>query len=181
MQDKKIRLIVSVGILVIGFLVLLPTAGLPAAVIFAIIWFEKVTLAISQGMLAEVGVEFATVPIIFIGALYGPVAGFIVGFFGMPVMDALKWFIAPPKFTGGWPPFVPGPDTFVDGVTGAIAGVLIQFLSFSVAGPLAVIAKNIMAPVKDAAAYGQPPKPAYIINTFFNFFLVGFLSFVLHL
>ncbi len=181
MTEKDIQYLISIACLLVGFSVLLPIAGLPAAIIFAILWFEKVKLGVFQGMLAEMGIEFATVPIIFIGILYGPVAGFIIGFFGMPLMDSIRWLISPPKYSGGWPPVVPGPDSLADGLTAAVAGLLIQALPFSFAAPLAVIARNIILPVKDMMTYGKPPSPMLIINTFFNFFLVGVLSFILQL
>lgn len=169
---------VSLAVLVLGFFVLLSVSGLPAAIIFALLWFEKVKLAVFQGVLAEMGIEFATVPMVFAGILYGPVAGFVIGFFGMPLMDSIRWLISPPKY-GGWPPVVPGPDSFVDGLTAAVAGFLVQILPFSMASPLAIIVKNIIAPIKDMITYGKPPNPTLIINILFNFFLAGLLSFIL--
>ncbi len=180
MSETHPKLIVSLILLVMGFFLSLAIAGLPAAIIFSLLWFEKVTLGLTQGMLAELGIEFATVPLIFIGILYGPATAFIVGFFGMPILDSLRWFISPPKYSGGWLPIVPGPDSFVDGLTGSIAGLLASF-SFSIAAPLAVIARNVIKPVEEAMAYGKPPSPSLLINAAFNLFLVNVLSFVIQL
>lgn len=174
------RFIVLLAVLVLGFFIMLAVSGLPAAIIFAILWFEKVKLGVFQGMLAEMGIEFATMPMVFIGILYGPVTGFIIGFFGMPLLDSIRWFVSPSKY-GGWPPTVPGPDSFVDGLTAAVAGFLVQILPLSIALPLAIIAKNIIAPIKDTITYGKPPNPTLIINILFNFLLAGLLSFILQL
>ncbi len=180
-MTDKIRLGISFAFLAAGFFTILAIAGLPPALIFAMLWFEKVTLGLSQGVLVELGIEFATVPMVFIGVLYGPWTAFLVGFFGLPLLDSVRWIISPPKYSGGWPPVIPGPDSFVDGLTGAVAGFLYGFLPFSWASPIAIITKNIIAPIKDTLTYGNPPRPTIIVNIGVNIFLAGFLSFVLNL
>jgi len=176
------RLLIALGFLVAGLIVITPLAGVPAAVIFALLWLEKVISAMSQGIVGELGIEFYTVPLIFAGILYGPVAAFFIGFVGMPLLDSVKWLISPPKFTGGWPPMVPGPDSVVDGLVGAIAGML-AYASFplEILIPVAVILKVVIATAKDMLVYGQPPKPTMIVNAFFNIYLAGLLSFIITL
>jgi len=155
--------------------------GAAAAVIFALVFIQKLLSGFFDGINDELGVEFITVPMILAGMIYGPMPAFLFGFFGLPFFECVRWAIKTPALSGGWPPIIPSPDVLVDAIVGAAAGILLIFIPIVWAGPICVIMKGIMAPIKDSLVYGVPPRPTIAINVLFNIFLFGALMFVVKL
>src|SRR3989338_3903400 len=151
--------------------------GAAAAVIFALVFIQKLLSGFFDGINDELGVEFITVPMILAGMIYGPMPAFLFGFFGLPFFECVRWAIKTPALSGGRPPIIPSPDLPV----GAAAGILLIFIPIVWAGPICVIMKGIMAPIKDSLVYGVPPRPTIAINVLFNIFLFGALMFVVKL
>src|SRR3989344_1707725 len=96
--------------------------GAAAAVIFALVFIQKLLSGFFDGINDELGVEFITVPMILAGMIYGPMPAFLFGFFGLPFFECVRWAIKTPALSGGWPPIIPSPDVLVDAVAGAGGG-----------------------------------------------------------
>ena len=169
--------ILAISSLLVGFLISFVFVDLKFSIIYFLIWFDRVLISYTR-FLWEFGIETYTVPIAFTGILYGPVWGFLVGFLLLPVMDVIRYIIVPPMQQVIWPPIIPSPDSFVDGVPGIVTGLLHTFLSLTPLIFIATTLKIIGVIMKDKI-YDIPPKPSYIINIFYNLFLANILGFVI--
>ena len=155
--------------------------GAAAAVIFALVFIQKLLSGFFDGINDELGVEFITVPMILAGIIYGPMPAFLFGFFGLPFFEGVRWMIKTPALSGGWPPIIPSPDVLVDAIVGAAAGILVIFIPIEWAGLVCVIMKAMMAPIKDSLVYGIPLRPTIVINVLFNIVLFKLLMFIVRL
>ncbi|MBI4018664.1 MAG: hypothetical protein HY364_00235 [Candidatus Aenigmarchaeota archaeon] len=166
---------------IIGIFVSWVFIGAAAAVIFTLIFLEKVLAGFFDGINNELGIEFITVPMILAGIVYGPMTAFLFGFFGLPFLEAIRWMIKTPALSGGWPPLIPSPDVAVDAIVGAAAGILVLLIPVEWAGIICIIMKGIIAPIKDSLVYGIPPRPTIVINVMFNIIIFELLIFVVKL
>lgn len=177
-SNNKHKLLII--LLLIGIPIFLALGKLPFAVIFFLLWVDKIISGYTKGALSELGIELVTVPTIYIGILYGSIFAFLFCFLVYPILNAIKWVIAQP-LTTELPPFIPSPDTFIDGMIGFMAGILPGLLPLPMLFIVCVIAKNILISIKDAWFFGMPPKPMALINIIANVFLANYLIFILQM
>src|SRR3989338_6367962 len=108
--------------LFVGFLAIYLIWGFPLAVIFAILWIDKVLIG-AIGAVRYIGIEFTTIATVLLGFLYGPVFSFLFALISLPVLHAMKYIFLPlpqPE----WPFFVPSPYNLIDAMAALIASFL---------------------------------------------------------
>lgn len=137
----------------------------------SVLMVAKIISSITDGTLDVMGIELITVPIIYIGIIYGPVNAFLFGFLVMPIIEVVRWSLKTPQMTEGWFPLIPSPDGLVDGLTGVVAGLLFLIVPIFWVGVVSIIIKNILMIIKDLLVFGAPPKPQFVINILLNIFL----------
>ena len=95
--------------------------GMPAVVIFFMMWFDKIVLrTVTPSVL---GIELTTVSTILIGMAFGSVTGFILVVVLMPVLEGVKMLTVP--MPSEVPPFVPTPYHLLDGLVAAASSFFI--------------------------------------------------------
>ena len=170
----KLKFWIPILVLAIGFALSYFLVGIVLAIIFAVLWFNKVILQ-PLTFPYYFGIEFVTVSIIIIGILYGPVFGFVFAITVIPFLNGLKYILGYTEEE--WPAFVPEPMNFADGFAAVLAWNLRDqniFIIFFVV----LIMKYAISIIKDKIIV--PDKPAMIIvlipNFVFNMFLAWQLN-----
>ena len=158
------KILVAVGSFLIGFPIFYLLAG-NFVILFVIIWMDKVFLS-NIRIHGEFGIEFVVLPTIITGIMYGPLAGFLFGFFILPIFDIIQYVIAPPMEEEFRPPGIPNIGTFVIGLTGALAG-LISFLPFITIILIAVVFKAALN-VTIERFMDIPMRLSHPLNIIFN-------------
>ncbi len=145
--------------------------GLTLAVIFALIWFDKVLL----WFLGSFGIELTTISMLLIGITYGPFAGFFFVLLVLPFLEGMKSFYLPAA-QADWPAFVPTPYHLLDGTIATLA----WFMNESSLLIIMVVALAIKYPATmliDNYFIGKPPNILRLmLAVIFNLILVVYLS-----
>jgi hypothetical protein len=167
-----IRYVILAASLPVGlFLTFL--GGLTLAVIFALLWIDKILIeAIKFPRIF--GVEFVTVSMIAIGIVHGYWIGFLFALIIIPVLEGIRQLFIPKNEE--WPPFVPSLSHVADGIVALIA---FSFRSTPLAFVFiaSLIVKYIINSLKDKILFDKPPDPITPVTNFiFNIALVLFLS-----
>lgn len=173
------KIAVSLVSLILGSLICFVLFGLPCVFIFIFIWLDKVVMGYTR-IFHVFGLGMTSTAAIFAGIIYGPLFAFLFAFIVMPLIDTLKWIVAPP-YEPMWPPAVPSPEGFIDGLAGVAAANLVGVLPFSL---LIVVCTGLKIPlnmIKDMALYGMPPKPLYVLDIGFTFVVMSLFSFIITL
>lgn len=151
--------------------------GLPLVIIFAVLWIDKAVLSHLK-IHGEFGIELFTIPVILSGIIYGPLFGFFFGFLIFSLVGGLiemiSWFISQP-FEVGWPPIIPSPESFIIGLMGLVSGLL-NGLPFILIVLVAVVMRNILAPIWQRITTDEPIRMAYALNVMYNLalaFVIG--------
>ena len=143
--------------------------GLPLVIIFAVLWIDKAVLSHLK-IHGEFGIELFTIPVILSGIIYGPLFGFFFGFLIFSLIGGLvemiSWFISQP-FEVGWPPIIPSPESFIIGLMGLVSGLLSDF-PFMLIVLIAVVMRNILAPIWQKISTDEPIRIAYALNVVYN-------------
>ena len=174
---KEFVIAMIIGIGAIGSLSFF---GLPLAILYLIVCLDKIIAGFTRGGLANLGIEFTTIPVIFAGILYGPYVAFIFGFIVVQAVDVIRWIINAP-LEASWFPVIPGPESLVDGIIGVVAALLAGMMGFFLVAVICILAKNILVPAKDMLVYGMPPRPIFLFNVVLNIVLANLLQFILFL
>ncbi len=179
--SKKLLLIILLTIsLTLGFLIFNYFIGLPIAIIYLMLWFDKVLLA-QLKFHGKIGIELISIPIILTGIIYGPVFGFIFGFLILAFIEGflniISWSISPP-LEMGWIPFIPSIDTLKEGLSGAIAGVLWNYnFPFLITVLICIVFRNVFAFFKDKLTGAWEENIiTYPLNIFYNLILAFLLQ-----
>ncbi|TAL48275.1 hypothetical protein EPN87_00905 [archaeon] len=126
------------------------------AVIFVLIWVDKALIPLLR-FAGYFGFEMATLPAILIGMSYGPMFGFLFSTVAVAIiggiLNIISWRIVSPLDIG-WPPLLPSPDHFIDGIVSVIAGILPRTFPFILVVLICVLVKNAMAAVKQQGMEG---------------------------
>ena len=145
--------------------------GLALAVIFALIWFDKVLL----WFFGSFGIELTTISMLLIGINYGPFAGFLFVLTVLPFLEGLKTFYLPAA-QSDWPAFVPTPYHLLDGAIATLAWFMQDSPLFLIM-IAALIIKYPLTMLIDNYFIGKPPNILRLMLAFvFNLILVVYLS-----
>lgn len=144
--------------------------------------FDKVLLS-QLRIQGYFGIELLSVPVILVAVLYGPWVAFLLGLFGIPLLDVLRWLLAPPIEPGS-PPIIPSISSVIYGAMGALAAFM--YPSFDLI--TIVLTTSIVGDLLHGVGMiylGQPPNPvSYVINIVQNYFImnlfiaIGFVKFL---
>ena len=170
---------VSLVSFIFGSLIFYFLFGLPCVFIYLFIWFDKVVMGYTR-IFHVFGLGMTSTAAIFSGIIYGPLFAFLFAFLVMPLIDTLKWIVAPP-YEPMWPPAVPSPEGFIDGLAGVAAAHLFGVLPLAVLIFVCVGLKIPLNMLKDMLMYGMPPKPLYVLDIGFTFVMVSAFSFIITL
>lgn len=114
--------------------------GIPLALIYFIIWFDKSIIGLG-GLIGRFGIELVTIPAVALGLLYGPVLAFLFLIIILPIVYAVKHLLLGTQ--SEWPLFVPSFWNLGHAIGGALAGLLMGmdiFLIFLIV----LVAENIV-------------------------------------
>ncbi len=170
---------ILLSILALGSVIFYVIGGLRFAIIYAMLWIDKIIIG-KLKMPLEFGIELFSIPAILVGIMYGPLNGFLFAFFVIPIIGGILDFIA----TGlggthlldtGWEPFFPSPESFISGAIAVVAGFLRGSLPFLYIVVACMVVRFLMHTIKDVI-FGMPivKIPAYLINVGLNI-LVAYL------
>ncbi|MBI4010129.1 MAG: hypothetical protein HY361_02965 [Candidatus Aenigmarchaeota archaeon] len=172
-------------IIIIGYLLFLLLTILSQnkfLVILSLMVFDKVLLS-QLRVQGYFGIELLSVPIILIAVTQGPLVAFLFGTFGIPLLDVLRWILAPPIHPTS-PPFIPSISSLLYGSMGALAAFMHP--SFDLIA--IVLTTSILGDALHGIGMlfmGQPPNPvSYVINIVQNYFImnlfiaIGFVKFL---
>ena len=171
---RKVLLILG---LIIGSLACYVVAGPALALIWVVLWFDRVFIGYTR-IAYDFGLELVTSSMILIGMIYGMSFSFLFGFFMYPVLDGFRWIVAPP-FTPEWPPLMPSPDSVIAGATGVIAGLLIGYMPFFYVAFITLIVRIPVVVAKDWIFYEMPFRPGYIFTIPLSLLVISLLSFLI--
>jgi len=148
--NAKTLLLGLFGSMVISYLL----GGAPIAIIFLILWFEKIIMYGTPG-LSTIS-DVTTIVMALIGIIYGPFVGIFFGLIVIPVLEGIK------KITSPFPiesmPFVPTHSNIVDILVAIIAPFLFfAGLPFLLVIGILVIMKYIISGAFDSIVMGKPP------------------------
>ena len=159
-------------LLLIVFAIFYIFVGPALAIIFTIVWIDKSLLPLLK-FTGYIGFELTTIPIILVGIIYGPVFGFIFAFLIVAliggILNLLSWKISSPLAEITWPPIIPSPDHFADGVTAVVAALTINSLPFLGTILLCSIVKNFYVAIKDKFTLGFINHFPRILSVIINF------------
>ncbi len=151
-------------------------------IILSLMVFDKVLLS-QLRVQGYFGIELLSVPIILIAITQGPLVAFMFGLFGIPLLDILRWILAPPIHPT-YPPVVPSVSSLLYGSMGALA--VFMYPSFDLL--TIVLVTSILGDALHAMYmlfFVEPPNPvSYVINIVQNYFImqlfiaVGFVKFL---
>lgn len=96
--------------------------GLPLALIYFVLWFDKAVIGMGGGMIRKIGIDLTTIVAVATGVLYGPVAGFFLILIFVPVFQAARDLLI--GMESEWPLFVPSPWTLGYAIGAVGAGLL---------------------------------------------------------
>ena len=172
-------------IIILGYLLFLLLAVLSKnkfMIILSLAVFDKVLLS-QLRFQGYFGIELLSVPVILIAVTNGPWAAFLFGFFGIPLLDVLRWILAPPIEPSS-PPIVPSISSLLYGSMGALAAFM--YPSFDLI--TIVLTTSILGDTLYGIGMlhlGQPPNPvSFVINIIQNYFImqvfiaIGFVKFL---
>ena len=178
-RPKKLEIII-ISYLVFFLLTIL--SGNKLLIILSLMVFDKVLLS-QLRVQGYFGIELLSVPVILIAITQGPLTAFLIGTFGIPLLDILRWILAPPIHPT-YPPVIPSVNSLLYGSMGALAAFM--YPSFDL---LTVV---LMTSILGDFLHGiymlyfvEPPNPvSYVINIVQNYFImqlfiaVGFTAFL---
>ncbi len=154
--------------------------GLPLSVIFGMMWLDR-NFIIRLKYHSDFGIELMTLASVLSGIIYGPLFGFLFGFlvwtFAGSIVEFISWMITPPV-KPSWPPFIPSPESFVNGIVGAIAGIVGSSMSLVLLIAICSTIRSVLLFARDQFV-GWPPRFAYVLNIVFNLGLVLALNYYL--
>ena len=154
--------------------------GLPLAIIFVLLWLDR-NIIIRLKYHSDFGIELMTLASVLAGIIYGPFFGFFFGFivwtFVGSVVEFISWMITPPV-KPSWPPFIPSPESFINGIMGVIAGVVGSSISLILLIAICSIIRSVLLFARDQFV-GWPPRFVYVLNIAFNLGLVIALNYYL--
>ncbi len=179
-RPKKLELII------IGYFIFLLIAILSnnkLLIILSLAVFDKVLLS-QLRIQGYWGIELLSVPVILMAVSYGPLPAFIFGTFGIPILDILRWLLAPPIEATTSLPVLPSLSSIIYGSMGALAAFM--YPTFDL---LAIV---LTTSIIGDALYGigllymgVPPNPfSFVINIVQNYLImqllisVGFIAFL---
>jgi len=176
---KKLEVII-LGYLL--FLLLVILSQNKFLIILSLAVFDKVLLS-QLRFQGYFGIELLSVPVILIAVTQGPLVAFLFGTFGIPLLDVLRWLLAPPIEPSS-PPIIPSISSVIYGSMGALAAFM--YPSFDMI--VIVLATSIIGDALHGIGMlyiGQPPNPvSYVINIVQNYFImqvfvaIGFVKFL---
>jgi len=166
-------------IIILGLLVSFIIGGKSLIIIFLLIVINKVVLD-QLRINSYLGLEIITLVDVLTGIIYGPKFAFIFCFIALPILDILRFVYAPPLDVY-WPPLLPSIESFVDGIIGAIAGIMSGHFSFLVILISCVILKSSMFMIKDKIIGESIFFLANILRVVFYLFLGIFIQQYIHI
>lgn len=172
-------------VIILGYLLFLLLAILSPNKFFIILSlavFDKALLS-QLRFQGYFGIELLSIPVILIAVTYGPLAAFLFGTFAIPLLDVLRWLLAPPIEPSS-PPIIPSISSVIYGSMGALAAFM--YPSFNLIA--IVLTTSILGDFLHGIGMlymGQPPNPvSYVINIMQNYFImqlfiaIGFVKFL---
>ena len=179
-HPKKLELIV-IGYFIFLLISILSNNKLLIILSFAV--FDKVLLS-QLRIQGYFGIELLSIPVILIAVIYGPLPAFIFGAFGIPIMDILRWLLAPPIEATTSLPVLPSLSSIIYGSMGALAAFMHPTFDLLTI----VLTTSIIGDILHGIGLlymGVPPNPfSYIINIAQNYLImklliaVGFIAFL---
>lgn len=170
-KPKKLEVII-IGYLLFLLIVILSQNKL--FIILSLMVFDKVLLS-QLRFQGYFGIELLSVPVILIAVTQGPLVAFLIGTFGIPLLDVLRWILAPPIHPTH-PPLIPSINSLLYGSMGALAAFM--YPSFDLV--TVVLATSILGDALHGIAmvyfYREAPNPvSYVINIVQNYFIIQLL------
>ncbi len=176
---KKLEIIILAYML---FFLLVILSNNKFYIIFSLIIFDKVLLS-QLRFQSYFGIELLSIPIILLALTQGPLFALLFGTFGLPILDILRWILAPPVHPTS-PPLIPNVGSVLYGSMGALA--VLMYPTFDLL--TIVLVTSILGDFLYSIGMlylGQPPNIiSHIINIIQNYFImqlfiaIGFIKFL---
>ena len=173
-------------IIILGYLLFLLLTILSQnkfLVILSLMVFDKVLLS-QLRFQGYFGIELLSVPIILIAITQGPLFAFLIGLFGIPLLDALRWIFAPP-INPSHPPLIPSISSLIYGAMGALATFMHPTFDLITIVLTTSILGDALHGIGMLYFYREPPNViSYVINIVQNYFIIqlfiaiGFIKFL---
>jgi hypothetical protein len=163
--------VVALLFLVVGSSIFYAVGGIILAVVFFMLWIDKIIFGELKTPM-HFGIELYSIPAVLVGIVYGPMTGFLFGFFIIPIIGGI-FDILYPLLLGaslldtGWEPFFPSPESFTSGVIGIVAGVYGPYMSLLSIGLMCMAIRFLLTLLRDKVF----DMPTNIISYGINFAL----------
>lgn len=151
--------------------------GIPLLFVFVMLWSDKFII---RFLVPDIlGIELITISTIVAGIVAGPLNGAILMIVTIPTLEGIK-SIALPLNRTDFPPFVPSPYNFVDGMVAALAGSF-PFTDLLFLTVVALLMKFVANSIIDMRIFNKPFNMISAVSALiFNILLVfSFETFLL--
>ena len=154
-------------LLALGSVIFYLIGGFGFSIIYLMLWIDKIIFGELKSPL-YLGFELYSLPTILVGIMYGPLNGFLFGFFVVPIVLGMIDLIYTLLLGGhlvdtGWELFFPSPESTVVGILGVIAGVFGPHMSLLAIIVNCMAIRFILSILRDVI-FDTPNIISYIIN-----------------